>query len=143
MRPPIRSIEEGPIDGARPQDHSETYWMLLRSSCLTKIVNEPIYVSKYYTWTKLCVECYFVRRFRGIDPYVFKENYHSITSRLHRLSWEHKLSCIQCKKELMGARPAHQCRDCIEEYLLLVNEEMFNTRENAKMNYETEMFKRY
>ncbi|XP_011859467.1 PREDICTED: uncharacterized protein LOC105556962 [Vollenhovia emeryi] len=146
MRPPSRSVEEdneyyGPIDGARPQDHSDTYWMLLQSSCLQKIVNEPIYVSKFYSWVKLCEVCYSERQIRGVDAYELKENYHAITSRLHRLTWEHKTGCIRCKKELMWVRPAHQCRDCIEEYL--VKEDMFNIRENARMNYETETIKRY
>ncbi|XP_011858844.1 PREDICTED: uncharacterized protein LOC105556366 [Vollenhovia emeryi] len=143
MRPPTPPVDlatEGPVDGVRPHDHPDVYWLLLRSTCLIQISDDPIMVSRFFPWHKMCRQCYNARPIRGINSYVEKTQYHSLTSRLYNVPWEEKMCCIRCNAELLHAKRAVSCSQCIETYL--DKEDDLRARDRVRMNYESEITRR-
>jgi len=103
---------------------------------------DEIYVKKEYPRDcgGACGECF---REWAFNPQRYQEEqrWHSICSPLHGLNINKKIVCFIVTKKLMYIRLTHQCRDCIEEYL--VQENNFVIEENRNKNFETKVITRY
>lgn len=139
MRPPKdndnRTEQEknefyGPIDGVKPVDYPDTYQILMRSICMRQ-EEEIIYVGMEFPYPKFCEQHY-----EGQEGVVRRTRWHAISSPLHDLNWIFKSDCLVCKRSLFWLRPAHQCRICIEEFL--VNKRTFERKFREEQNIEIE-----
>lgn len=104
----------GPIDGVRPIDYPDTYGILLRSICVKPIVR--CWAEVVYPWRRQCMRCYRRGRFRS---YLRNVGAHAFRSYLSEgESFQTVVECFFCDKELMWVRPAHNCRGCIEQFVM-------------------------
>lgn len=135
-----RSLKEknqyyGLIDGVRPIDHQDTYYVLNKSRCMKSAVQEVVYIRDRHPWKRLCVECYVERG----EPNNFNMDtaWHLLCSPLNGVPLDLKLRCAGCKKLVMRFENAWTCRECIEQFLML--KVVFELEEHYNQNFEIEV----
>ena len=69
-----------------------------------------------YPWRRQCMRCYRLGRFssdlKNIESHAFRSYL------TEDEGFETVVECFLCNKELTWVRPAKDCRDCVEEFIL-------------------------
>lgn len=111
----------GPIDGVRPQDHMITYNYLRHLRCCRTI--GYIYEQIGTRGIKYCHSCYL-----NIHS-VYRINFLLLTqhSLVHERIAYNGQTCVLCQRFIMTVKSAFECSDCIEEYLICSDGQMWET----------------